>query len=141
VKDCDSYIKKSRVLLVDDEPDIVYLVKTRLERNGFEVDAYTDPLLALQNFKPGIYLVLVIDIKMPKMDGIELFTKMDGIELFNRIEKEDNKVKICFFSTSERLTSHYKNLFQNSPDKFLFISKPISIPEMIMQIEQFLSRQ
>jgi CheY-like chemotaxis protein len=43
VKDCDSYIKKSRVLLVDDEPDIVYLVKTRLERNGFEVDAYTDP--------------------------------------------------------------------------------------------------
>jgi DNA-binding response OmpR family regulator len=132
VKDCDSYIKKSRVLLVDDEPDIVYLVKTRLERNGFEVDAYTDPLLALQNFKPGIYLVLVLDIKMPKMDGIELF---------NRIEKEDNKVKICFFSASERLTSHYKNLFQNSPDKFLFISKPISIPEMIMQIEQFLSRQ
>jgi DNA-binding response OmpR family regulator len=132
VKDCDSYIKKSRVLLVDDEPDIVYLVKTRLQRNGFEVDAYTDLLLALQNFKAGIYLVLVLDIKMPKMDGIELF---------NRIEKEDNKVKICFFSASERLTSHYKNLFQNSPDKFLFISKPISIPEMIMQIEQFLSRQ
>jgi CheY-like chemotaxis protein len=87
VKDCGSYIKKSRVLLVDDEPDIVYLVKTRLERNGFEVDAYTDPLLALQNFKGGLYLLLVLDIKMPKMDGIELF---------NRIEKADNKSKFAF---------------------------------------------
>ena len=125
-----NYFTRNRVLLVDDEPDIVYLVKTRLQRNGFEVDAYTDPLLALQNFKAGIYLVLVLDIKM---------LKMDGIELFNRIEKEDNRVKICFFSASEHLTSHYKNLFQNSPDKFLFISKPISIPEMIMQIKQFLS--
>jgi CheY-like chemotaxis protein len=129
VKDCGSYIKKSRVLLVDDEPDIVYLVKTRLERNGFEVDAYTDPLLALENFKGGLYLLLLLDIKMPKMDGIEFF---------NRIEKEDSKVKICFFSASEHLTSYYKNLFQNSPDKFLFISKPISIPEMTKQIKQFL---
>ena len=122
--------KKGRVLLVDNEPDIVYLVKTGLERNGLEVDAYTDPLLALQNFKAGIYLLLVLDIKMPKMDGIELF---------NRIEKEDNKVKICFFSASEHLTCYYKNLFQNSPDKFLFITKPISIPEMTKQIKQFLS--
>jgi CheY-like chemotaxis protein len=129
VKDCGSYIKKSRVLLVDDEPDIVYLVKTGLERNGFEVDAYTDPLLALQNFKGGLYLLLLLDIKMPKMDGIEFF---------NRIEKEDSKVKICFFSASEHLTSNYKNLFQNSIDKFLFISKPISIPEMTKQIKQFL---
>jgi two-component system response regulator ArlR len=131
LNDYGSYVKKSRVLLVDDEPDILYLVKTRLERNGFEVDAYTDPLLALQNFKGGLYLLLVLDIKMPKMDGIKLF---------NRIEKEDNKVKICFFSASEHLTSNYKNLFQNSPDKFLFISKPISIPEMIRQIKHFLSR-
>jgi two-component system, OmpR family, response regulator ChvI len=115
VKNCGSYIKKSRVLLVDDEPDILYLVKTGLERNGFEVDAYTDPLLALQNFKSDLYFLLVLDIKMPKMDGIELF---------NRIEKEDNKVKICFFSASEHLTSYYKNLFQNSPEKFLFVLKP-----------------
>ena len=103
-KDYGGYVKKSRVLLVDVEPDIVYLVKTGLERNGLEVDAYTDPLLALQNFKSGIYFLLVIDIKMPKMYGFELF---------NRIEKEDIKVKICFFSASERLPSNYKNLLAN----------------------------
>jgi two-component system, OmpR family, response regulator ChvI len=130
VKNCGSYIKKSRVLLVDDEPDILYLVKTRLERNGFEVDAYTDPLLALQNFKSDLYFLLVLDIKMPKMDGIELF---------NRIEKEDSNLKVCFFSASENLISYYKNLFQNSTDKFLFVLKPLSIPEMTKQIKHFLS--
>ena len=118
-------------MLVDDEPDIVYLVKIGLERNGFKVDSYTDPLLALQNFKGGLYHLLLLDIKMHKMDGIELF---------NRIEKEDDEVKVCFFSASEYLASIYKKSFQNSSDRFLFVSKPISIPEMIKQIKQFLSR-
>ncbi|MGG7378428.1 response regulator transcription factor, partial [Escherichia coli] len=62
--------KKGRILLVDDEPDIAYLVKVGLERNGFRVDGYTDPILALQNFKSGLYQLLVLDIKMPKMDGV-----------------------------------------------------------------------
>ena len=65
----------------------------------------TDPLLALQNFKSSLYFLLVIDIKMPKIDGFELF---------DRIEKEDNKVKICLFSASWQLTSNYKKLFQSS---------------------------
>ena len=120
--------EKNRVLLVDDEPDVVYLVKKSLERNGFVVDAYTDPLLALQNFKGGVYSLLLLDIKMPKMNGIEFL---------RRVEKEDDKVKVCFFSASEYLTSNVKDKFYNSPDKFLFISKPISIPEMTRQIKQF----
>jgi CheY-like chemotaxis protein len=120
--------EKNRVLLVDDEPDVVYLVKKSLERNGFVVDAYTDPLLALQNFKGGVYSLLLLDIKMPKINGIEFF---------RRVEKEDDKVKVCFFSASEYLTSDVKYKFYNSPDKFLFISKPISIPEMTRQIKQF----
>jgi DNA-binding response OmpR family regulator len=52
-------------LLIDYEPDIAYLVKVGLERNGFEVDGYTNPILALQNFKTGLYQLLVLDIKMP----------------------------------------------------------------------------
>ena len=122
--------EKTRALLVDDEPDVVYLVKRGLQRNGFGVDGYTDPILALQNFKGGVYGLFLLDIKMPKIDGIELF---------NRIHKEDDNLKVCFFSASEYLTSNLKDRFINSPDKFLFISKPISIPEMIKQIKQFLS--
>ena len=120
--------EKNRVLLVDDEPDVVYLVKKSLERNGFVVDAYTDPILALQNFKGGVYSLLLLDIKMPKMNGVEFF---------RRIEKEDDKVKVCFFSASEYLTSTFKDKFQSSPGRFLFLSKPISIPELTRQIKQF----
>ena len=122
--------EKNRVLLVDDEPDVVYLVKRGLERDGFEVDGYTDPVLALQNFKSGVYRLLLLDIKMPKIDGIELF---------DRIYKEDDNVKVCFFSASDSLTSDLKDRFHNSTDKFLFIRKPISIPEMTKQIKQFFS--
>ena len=118
-----------RVLLVDDELDIVYLVKVRLERNGFEVDSYVDPILALQNFKRGTYQLLILDIKMPKMNGLDFLDK---------IKKVDDKIKVCFFTASEEFASNYKNVFKNSQDKFLFISKPISIPKMTKQIEQFL---
>ena len=68
---------------------------------------------------------------------IQLYTTY-GIELFNRIEKEDDEAKVCFFTASEHLASIYKKLFQNSPDRFLFVSKPISISEMTKQIKQFL---
>ena len=60
-----------------------------------------------------------------------------GSNFFRRVVKEDDKVKVCFFS-SEYLTSNVKDKFYDSPDKFLFISKPISIPEMTRQIKQFI---
>jgi DNA-binding NtrC family response regulator len=63
---------------------------------------------------------------------------MDGIELFNEMNKEDDKVRVCFFSASELLNSNNKT-FQKYPDRFLFVSKPISIHKMTEQIEQFLS--
>ena len=94
-----------KILIVDDEPDITLTLGTGLEKGGYDVDSFDDPMVALSNFKPDIYDLLLLDIKMPKMDGIEFF---------NRIEKEDSKVKICFFSASEHLTSNYKNLFQSS---------------------------
>lgn len=117
-----------RVLIVDDELDIVYLVKVGLERKGFEVDSYIDPILALQNFKRGTYQLLILDIKMPKVNGLDFLDK---------IKKEDDKIKVCFFTASEEFASNYKNVFKNS-HKFLLISKPISIPKMTKQIEQFL---
>ncbi|HJT48982.1 MAG TPA: response regulator [Nitrososphaeraceae archaeon] len=121
--------KKGKILLVDDEPDIAYLVKVGLERHGFRVDGYTDPVLALQHFKSGLYQLLVLDIKMPKMDGVELL---------ERIRKEDEKMRVCFFTASEEFASNYKSVFEDS-HRFLFISKPISIHKMIQDIERFLN--
>ena len=48
-----------KILFVDDEPDIIYSIKRVLEANGFVVDSYTDPILALSNFKPGLYDLLI----------------------------------------------------------------------------------
>ena len=104
--------KKGRVLIIDDELDMVYIVKAGLERKGFEVDSYIDPILALQNFKSGLYSLLILDIKMPKMHGMDLL---------DRIKKEDDKIKVCFFTASEEFAANYQNVSDNSKDNFLMI--------------------
>ena len=78
-----------RILLVDDEPDITWCFNIVLEDNGFMVDAFNDPLLALSSFKKGLYSLALIDIKMPKMNGFELS---------GEIRKLDEKVRISFIS-------------------------------------------
>ncbi len=87
--------------MVDDEPDIIFCVKTVLQNNGFVVDSYTDPTLALSNFKPGLYHLLLLDIKMPKMDGFELYQKMREI---------DSNVRVCFLTASKLFHEKYRTL-------------------------------
>jgi two-component system, OmpR family, response regulator ChvI len=81
--------RRSRIILVDDEPDITFSFNIGLEDYGFAVDAFNDPLLALSSFKIGLYRKAILDIKMPKMNGFEL-----GSEL----KKIDNKIRISFIS-------------------------------------------
>lgn len=70
-----------RILIVDDEPDITFTIKSGLEKTGFfEVDTFNDPELALSLFKPGNYDFLLIDIRMPKMNGYELYDKIREID-------------------------------------------------------------
>ena len=59
-----------RILVVDDEPDVIFTLKIVLEENEFKVDSFTDPLLALQNFKEqdGMYDMIILDIKMSEMN-------------------------------------------------------------------------
>jgi DNA-binding response OmpR family regulator len=82
----------NRILLVDNEPDIALAFKIGLEDNGFVVDAFNDPEIASANFKDGLYDLLLLDIKMPKMTGIEFYQRMKEI---------DKKVKLCFITASE----------------------------------------
>jgi len=65
--------RKRSILVVDDEPDIVITLRTVLERNNFTVDAYTEPQQAIKSFKPDVYNLLILDIKMPQMNGFELY--------------------------------------------------------------------
>ena len=118
-------------MLVDDEPDIIHAVEMILEDNGFLVDSFTDPTLALSNFKPGLYDLLLLDIRMPKMNGFELYQKMKEI---------DSNVKICYFTASELFYEEYRRIDGHPRvDKEYFIQKPFKTKELIRQLNEILS--
>lgn len=70
----DQYMHK--VMLVDDEPDILDVVSRGLEMFGIEVHAFNTPIKALSHFRPGYYDAIILDIKMPEMSGFELARKI-----------------------------------------------------------------
>ena len=70
------YQGQKRILAVDDEPDITRLCSLALEYYGFKVDTFNDSEEALSNFKPDHYDLVILDIKMPKMDGFELYDEL-----------------------------------------------------------------
>ena len=116
--------------MVDDEPDITRLVRMVLEDNGFVVDSYTDPTLALSNFKPRLYDLLLLDIKMPKMSGLDLYQKMKEID--------NSNVKICFLTASELLYEYRKLDAYPTLDKAYFIQKPFRSEDLIHKINEIL---
>ncbi len=111
-----------RILLVDDEPDITLAFKIGLEDNGFVVDAFNDPEVAISNFKCNLYDLLLLDIKMPKINGIEFYYRMKEI---------DKKVKVCFITASE--IYYYEQITKEILDKlgvkYLF-RKPIKLDDL-----------
>jgi DNA-binding response OmpR family regulator len=122
-----------RVLIVDDEPDVNLTLKMVLEENGFKVDSFTDPLLALENFKgeSGLYDMLIVDIRMPDMNGFELYRE---------IKKIDNKVKICFLTAAEMDYNQFgKELFPPALDENCFIQKPIQNETLIKRLNTIIN--
>ena len=117
--------KKKRILLVDDEYDIALAFKISLENNGFTVDTFNDPEEALSNFKAGLFDLLLIDVKMPKMNGFELYRE---------IEKIDNKAKVCFITAFE---VYYKSLRELFPTMRIdcYIKKPITTDDLVQRIK------
>ena len=116
--------------MVDDEQDVAYTIKMVLQNNGFVVDSYTDPTLALTNFKPGLYDLLLLDIKMPKINGLDLHGKMKEI---------DGNVKTCFLTASELFYEEYRRLDEYPTiDKTYFIQKPCRSEELIHKLNEIL---
>jgi DNA-binding response OmpR family regulator len=95
------------------------------------VDSYTDPTLALSNFKPRVYDLLLLDIKMPEISGLDLCQKM---------KKIDSNVKICFLTASELFYEEYRKLdAYPTLDKAYFIQKPFRSEDLIHKINEILS--
>ena len=118
-----------KILIVDDEPDITSTFGMILEMNGFEVDSYNDPLLALSNFKPNSYGLALLDIRMPKMNGFELYKKM---------KKIDNKIEACFITAFEDYREEFKESFPELEEAKYFIRKPKAIEDLVKHVAAIL---
>jgi DNA-binding response OmpR family regulator len=123
--------RKRSILVVDDEPDIVITLRTVLERNNFTVDAYTEPQQAIKSFKPDVYNLLILDIKMPQMNGFELYKEL---------RKIDEKIKVCFLTALSELHDYdafKREVFPKSGQRY-YVQKPIENDEILVRINEIL---
>ena len=122
--------RQKRILAVDDEPDITRLCSLALEYYGFKVDTFIDSEEALSNFKPDYYDLVILDIKMPKMDGFELYGKL---------KERDDKVKICFLTASELYYEEFRKKEYSALDKNLFLKKPIDNDDLLKEVNKIMN--
>ena len=118
---------KAKILIIDDDKDITNLFATFLEYNGYIIDAYTNRSEAINNVKKNSHNLIILDLKMPKMDGMILYRKIKEI---------DDKVIIC-------LTTADKNYIEDLSkgivdiDKIV-IYKPVLLRELKNKIDSLL---
>lgn len=117
--------KKYRVMIVDDEQDITTVFKMGLENNGFIVTTFNDPLKALSKFRPGLYDLLILDIRMPGMNGFQLYQK---------IRETDNKLKVCFLTAYDEYLGEFKATFPFLEEVRCYLKKPITIQDMVKRL-------
>jgi CheY-like chemotaxis protein len=128
---------KKRILIVDDEPEITLLFNMALD--GFIVDSFNDPLLALSKFKQDFYDLAILDIVMPKMKGFELYKE---------IKKIDGKIRVCFltglgdfqsYQEFRKFREEQEEGHNNIIEKDLFVQKPVQSKEIINHINKIIN--
>jgi DNA-binding response OmpR family regulator len=119
-----------RILLVDDEPDITRAVKLGLQMNGFKVDIYNDPAEALRSFKPDRYDIALLDVRMPEINGFQLYREL---------LKRDGKIKVKFFTAFEEYRAEFNKAFPEL-DTTRFIKKPTSLKNLASILTDELQR-
>lgn len=113
--------KKYRILVVDDESDICTIMKLGLEKEGFAVEAITDPLKALEFFqKDRAFDLALLDIRM---------SPINGFELYRRLLKIDNKLRVCFITAFEIYYDEFRRVFPKL-NIDCFVCKPASIEKL-----------
>ena len=118
-----------RILLVDDEVDILHVLKRGLEINGFQVEGYSSPQEVLVSFKPSTYDLAILDIRMPGLSGFQLYRE---------IRKIDPTITACFLSAFEVHPNEFKIVFPSMMEVKAIIKKPVSINHLLREITPLL---
>jgi DNA-binding response OmpR family regulator len=117
-------------LIIDDDKDTNNLFKIYLEHDGFQTDAYTNPIDALYYFKKNEYDLILLDLKMPQIDGISMF---------HALKKKDKNVTICLITAD---ISSLEQLKEKIPDIEKYaIHKPVLLRNLKDKINELLSEK
>ena len=122
-----------KILIIVDEADITYTIKNILEDNGFAADTFNDPILTLNNYKVNFYDLVILDIKMPKINGFELYIK---------IREQDPKAKICFLTAITTFNEDFKKTrleLGKTINEDYFIQKPIKIQDLVKKLTSIMN--
>jgi len=124
-------LAKRRLLIVDDEQDITFTLRAILQEGGFEVISFNDPLLVLQDFKPHYYDLVILDIKMPEMNGFKLY---------RQLKNKDSDVKVCFLTAVSEFRDYeqYKKRYPKMGERY-FVAKPVSSDELIQRVNEMIT--
>jgi CheY-like chemotaxis protein len=131
----DPLTRKKRILLVDDEPDHCMVYQIVLEDTGYECTSYTDSVRALQEFKADYYDLVILDIRMPKLDGFALCEK---------IREVDREVQIIFITAGEAYYESFRKQYYPKISNDINISclrKPIRNEELISMVNMTMVRK
>jgi two-component system catabolic regulation response regulator CreB/two-component system response regulator ChvI len=123
-----------RILYVDDDHDILFSIKTGLEYYGFIVDTFSNPFEALSSFKPELYDLVLVDIKMPEMSGVEFHQELRKKAVYG------TEIKTCFITAYEK---YFETLRKGFPELYegCFIQKPIQIEDLVNKINEELNKK
>ena len=117
-------------MIIDDDIDITNLFSIFLEYNGYIVDAYTNSVEAFNNIRKNSHHLIILDLKMPIMDGMTLYHKIKEI---------DNKVIICFTTAD---INYIEELRKGIIDiEKIVLYKPVLLKDLKNKIDWLLSRQ
>lgn len=115
--------------MVDDEVDILHVLKRGLEINDFQVEGYSSPQEVLVSFKPSKYDLAILDIRMPGLSGFQLYRE---------IRKIDPTITACFLSAFEVHPNEFKIVFPSMMEVKAIIKKPVSINHLLREITPLL---
>ena len=123
-----SYQRKKTICILDDQVDVGLALKFILEENGFRVELFNDPLIALEIIKARRYDLFLIDIIMPNMNGFQI----------KEIMQINKKAKVCFITAFEEYPELFKDELSNLSISG-FIQKPVEGDELIKRVNKMLS--